>query len=1101
MSPTRLLFLAVALLASRTRTATATASASASASASAEEPAKWDVNAPYGPTTRLDFEVDEGTWINLDVSPDGKDLVFDLLGDLYLMPVDGTGSGFARRLTSGAAFDMQPRFSPDGSLIAFASDRDGATNLWVIRPDGSGLRQVSKEKSWFINSPVWSPDGQYLFARHHFVKQRSLGAGEIWMYHVGGSTGLQVTEKVSFQKDEGEPTLSPDGRYLYYSKDVSGGDAFEYNKDPNGAIYAVMRRDLLTGEERAEVQIQGGATAPRVSPDGSRLAFIRRVRLGSVLYLHDLATGENRPLFDKLDKDLQEAWAIHGLYPDYAFTPDGSALFVWGQGKIWRVDTASGHGVEVPFRARIEQVIQNAVRFPQKVFEDTFPVRMLRHVTPAPDGASVVYSALGRLYRKPLPAGEARRLTRDDRIEHSPCFSSDGRFVAYATWSDEDKGRIRIMKADGTDSRDLVEAPGHYTEPSFSPDGTLVVYRRAEGDQVRGGDFGTDPGIYVVPVDGREPPRRVHERGVSPRFSADGRRVSVVERRGDKTVLVSFPLRPAPGDAGEVVRLESDNAVEIVPSPDDAYVAFVERFKVFVAPLPRSGRAVAIGPASTAVPVAQVWGEGGDYLHWSGDGRTLYWSVGPELFSVALDDVFDFRGEETVRKPTPRRVAIGFQTASDVPDGSVAFVGGRIITVARGRDPVIENGTVVVERNRITAVGPSSDVRIPPGAFRVDASGRTLMPGIVDVHAHVGSENDGILAEQSWPLVANLAYGVTTSHDPSNDTEMVFTNAEMIRAGEKLGPRLYSTGTVLYGAETPFKAVIETYDDALGHLRRLKAAGAFTVKSYNQQRRDARQMIIKAARELQMMVVPEGGSLLYMDETFVIDGHTGLEHSLPVPNLYSDVVNLFAKSETGYTPTLIVGYGGLMGEYYWYQHTNVWENENLLQFTPREIVDSRSRRRTMAEEGDFNHILISKGAKKILDAGGHVQLGAHGQLQGLGAHWELWMLAQGGMTPLEAIRAATLDGARYIGLDGDIGSIEAGKLADIVVLAKNPLEDIRNSESVVEVMKNGRLYEAATTNEIGNRRVRRPPFYWQPPTERGLSGSAGDGPRGADRFR
>ncbi len=150
-----------------------------SVAALAEDPPKWNVEEAFGPASALDFETQEGTWVNVDVSPDGKTIVFDVLGDLYLMPVEGTSGGTATRLTTGAAFDMQPRFSPDGALIAFASDRDGGTNLWVIRPDGSGLRQVSKEKRWFINSPVWSPDGQYLFARHHFVKERSLGAGEI----------------------------------------------------------------------------------------------------------------------------------------------------------------------------------------------------------------------------------------------------------------------------------------------------------------------------------------------------------------------------------------------------------------------------------------------------------------------------------------------------------------------------------------------------------------------------------------------------------------------------------------------------------------------------------------------------------------------------------------------------------------------------------------------------------------------------------------------------------------------------------------------------------------------------------------------------------
>ena len=156
---------------------------------------EWDINQPLGPAKKIAFETSEGTWIDVDVSPDGKRIVFDLLGDLYATPIEGTGTGLAERLTSGAAFDMQPRFSPDGKWIAFASDRDGLMNLWAMKPDGSGAHQVSKEKQWYVNSPAWSPDSQFLYGRRHFVKERSGGAGEIWMFHVSGADGLQVTEK------------------------------------------------------------------------------------------------------------------------------------------------------------------------------------------------------------------------------------------------------------------------------------------------------------------------------------------------------------------------------------------------------------------------------------------------------------------------------------------------------------------------------------------------------------------------------------------------------------------------------------------------------------------------------------------------------------------------------------------------------------------------------------------------------------------------------------------------------------------------------------------------------------------------------------------
>jgi imidazolonepropionase-like amidohydrolase/Tol biopolymer transport system component len=1041
---------------------------------------KWDVNADLGPAQKVAFDTSEGTWMNLDVSPDGRQVVFDLLGDVYTMPIGGTaGGGQATRITSGPAFDMQPRFSPDGRRIAFSSDRDGLWNIWTMDIDGKNSKQVSREKRWWVNSPTWSPDGAYIFARRHFVAGRSLGAGEVWMFHASGSDGLQVTEKNGFQKDAGEPAISPDGRYLYYSKDVTPGQQFEYNKDPNGTIYAIIRRDLNTGRERTAVSVQGGSVTPRVSPDGKWLAYVRRVRLGSQLYVRDLESGRDRPIFDHLDKDLQEAWAIHGLYPQYAWMPDGKAILIWGEGRIWRVDVANANGAPVPFTAHVEQTVNDALRFEQKVHSPEFQVKALRNVAVSPDGKRVAYGALGHIYVKDLPGGQPRRVTNADAFEFAPKWSADGQWIVHTTWTDAGYGRIRVVHPDGTAGRDVVTAPGHYTEPAFSPDGKWIVFRDAGTDGTRGPLYGAGTGIYVVPTDGSARPRLVREAGSEPSFDATGRRVFVNDFRQGKAVLVSVgigdPDSPLSG-GDDVVHFQSDNATEIVPSPDGKWVAFAERWHAFVAPFPHTGRPVDLSPTMEGYPTARISQDAGFNIHWSGDSRQVHWSMGPDLYTRDLSKTFTFldAGRETPDQPEAKGTNISFAAKTDVPDGAIAFVGARIITAS---GDTIENGTVVVEGNRITGVGRG--VAIPAGAKQIDARGKTIMPGIVDVHGHVGGEGDGILAQASWPLEANLAFGVTTTHDPSNDTETVFSNAELIRAGAKLGPRLFSTGTILYGAETPFKAVINNYDDALSALRRQKSFGAFSVKSYNQQRRDTRQMIIKAARELQMEVVPEGGSLLYMNETMILDGHTTVEHSLPVPKLYKDVVTLFAKSKTGYTPTLIVGYGGLSGEYYWYQKTNVWENEHLLAFTPREVVDARSRRRTMASDDDFNHVLIAKGAKQVLDAGGSVQLGAHGQLQGLGAHWELWMLQQGGMTNLEAIRCATINGARALGLDKELGSIEKGKLADLVVMDKNPLENIRNSESISLVMLNGRLYDAGTLNEIGNHPKERLKLYWE----------------------
>lgn len=1043
--------------------------------ADTDEKPKWDVQNPPGPSREIPIDVTQGTWMSVDVSPDGRTIVFDLLGDLYVMPIAG---GTATNIASGVAWDMQPKWSPDGTKIAFTSDRGGGDNLWVVDADGSNPVQVSDEKFRLLTQPEWTPDGEFVVGRKHFTSSRSLGAGEMWMYHrAGGGSGVQLTERRTQQKDTGEPAFSPDGRYLYFSDDVTPGMIFEYSKDPNGEIYAIQRLDRETGEVEKFLGGPGGSIRPTPSPDGKSLAFIRRVRYQSVLYVMDLETGRETPIYQALDRDMQETWAIHGVYPAISWTPDSRELVFWAGGGIKRLDVGSKTATDIPFRVTDTRRVADTVRATVDVAPAQFDVKMVRWARTSPDGSKVVFEALGNLWVRDLSDGSAgapRRLTRQsDHFELYPAWSRDSRSIVYTTWNDSDLGTIRVVPASGGTGRVVTQNPGHYLEPTFSPDGRTIVYRTSSDNDLRNPLWSQEPGIYRVATAGGEA-EFITDDGVTPQFGASNDRVFYTGRQETNRALKSVDLE---GD-DERTHLTSEWAAEFAVSPDERFIGWTERFNAYVAPFARTGRAVSIGAEGKALPQTRVSRDAGEWLHWSGDSSRLQWSLGSQLFQRDLNQTFAFveGAPDELPKPTETGIEIGFSQAADVPTGTLVLAGARLITMAG--DQVIEDGVVVVEGNRITAIGPRASVQVPGGATVMDMAGKTIMPGLIDAHWHGSMGSDEIIPQQSRINYGSLAFGVTTIHDPSNDTSEIFAHAELARAGRVVAPRIFSTGTILYGASTPFTAQVNNYDDALSNLRRMQAAGAFSVKSYNQPRRDQRQQIIGAARELGMTVVPEGGSLFQHNMSMIVDGHTTIEHSVPVAEMYDDVKQLWRQTGTAYTPTVVVAFGGNWGENYWYSESNVWENERLGQYVPRRTLDARSRRRVVSPENEWNHISVSREATELNNDGVLVNIGAHGQREGLGSHWDIWSFAQGGMTPMQALRTGTINPAKTLGMDRDLGSLEVGKLADLVVLDANPLENIRNTTAIAFTVANGRVYDAGM-NEVGRRERTRAPFWFE----------------------
>ena len=1043
--------------------------------ATAEEEAEWDVNAPPGDPIDIPIDVTEGTWMSLDVSPDGKTIAFDLLGDIYTVGIDG---GDATAIDSGLAWSMQPRFSPDGSQIAYTSDAGGGDNIWIMNADGSEPRQLTDEAFRLLNNPTWSPDGQYIAARKHFTTSRSLGTGEIWLYHVDGGSGVAVVEKPSeqHQKELGEPAFSPDGRYIYFSLDSTPGPVFQYAQDSNGQIYEIRRHDLETGETEDFVGGAGGAVRPQPSPDGKHLAFVRRIGPNSALFIKNLESGAVRPIFEGLDEDLQEVWGVHGLYPNFDWMPDSSAIVFWAKGGIHRVDVASGDVEEIPFRVNDTRRVFEAPIPEQEVAPATFQTTMVRNAEVAPDGRRVVFESAGKIYVQSLPDGAPRRLTRDaNGVEYDPTWSRDGRTVAFVRWTDTGLGHVHSVRASGGRSKQLTQQPGHYAAPRFSPDGRSVVFEANSGGWLTSPEWSIETGIFAIDATGGER-RLITDDGSNPHFGGSNDRIYVTRRGENGRELVSvdrYGEKPKVHAKGELV-------ARFEVAPDDRHLAYRENYQVHVIPLPPGGNPISVATSVGALPMARASGSGGNYPSWSNDGERINWSLGPTLYSATVDALFaesDEDDDASGYTPPQDGVSMSMTLDADVPETTVALTGARIITMTGDDGGVIDNGTIVIDKNRITAVG--ADVAIPAGAKTVDLDGKTIIPGLIDAHAH-GSQGVGLLPEQNWMNYATLSLGVTTVFDPSNDATEIFAAAEMQRTGQILAPRIYSTGDIIYGAKAPgYFAEIDSLDDAREHVRRLKAQGAISVKNYNQPRREQRQQVTVAAREENMLVVAEGGSLYHMDLSMVADGNSTIEHNLPQSMLYEDVLQFWGQTNVTYTPTLVVTYGGLTAQTYWQQETDVWKHPILSRFVPPQFLEPATKRRTKAPIEDYHHITAAETSKLLAERGVGVSIGAHGEREGLASHWEIWGFAQGGMTPVQALKTATVWPAEKLGMQKDIGSIESGKLADLVILDANPLDDIYTTDRVSHVMLNGRLYDAKTLNEevTGERRTQ--PFFWQ----------------------
>ncbi len=1060
----------------------------------------WDVTLARGETREIDFTTSEGTWMSLDVSPDGQWIAFDLLGHIYRMPADG---GDAESLTqeSGVAVNYHPAYSPDGGHIAFVSDRKGQYNLWVMNSDGSEPRAVFTDPAVRVTDPTWTPDGQYIVVqRTEITTGFQPPAAGIWMYHVDGGDGIELVG--SDQQGATSPSVSPDGRHVYFHR---------YTGPPRGGA---LRIDVLSGSHQlrrfafetgsitnitaGEAQQQGrtssgGAYAGEVSPDGRWLAFARRIpdgvlvhkghRFGprTALWLRDLETGAERVIMDPIETDMTETIKTLRVLPGYSWSPDGESIVISQGGKIRRLNVRSGEVTTISFTARVRRTISEQARGGFRISDEPFEAKYLRWPTASPDGGRVAFIAVQRIWTMRLPGGTPSRLTPNvfGPFEFSPAWSPDGQWIAFTTWDDEDQGHLWKIRTSGGSPVRLTEQAGEYINPVWSPDARSIVVVRGSGATTRGRGWQSNLwyDFVRVPADGGEAELITQTANatdiggfcgfgrcqiVRPSFGPDGRIFFVDAGPPVESGPRPLSLTSVAADGSDRrIHLTFPFADEATPSPDGKWVAFVEGDNVYVAPFPWPGvgdKPLHIDKKKGKVPVTQVSLEGGMFARWR-DAATLEFGSGNRYFTYRPDD------------ETGDTTSISVRIPRDIPNGTVALTGARIVTL--NNREVIERGNLIVSGSRITCVGScdaSSADRV------IDVGGKTIIPGFIDMHAHHYREHRGIVPARNFEQAIYLAYGVTTSLENSGWSHEIFSTAELIEAGAVVGSRTFSTGDPLYRGDGSRNNDLTSYEVAEQNIKRLASWGAVALKQYLQPRRDQRQWVSDVARKLGLMVTGENDDLAYSISK-IMDGQAGFEHPMSYGILYGDFAKFMGQATAVYSPTFIVGGMGPWNEEYFFQERDLWKDEKLRRWVPWRQLVPHLRRRVLRPETDYSFPLIAQTMADVIGEGGFGAIGSHGQQHGIGSHWEVWMAAEG-TGPMGALEVASLHGAKFLGAEQDLGSIEVGKLADLMVLNSNPLTNIRNTEDLLYVMKGGILYNADTLDEIWPRQRPFGSYYW-----------------------
>jgi Tol biopolymer transport system component len=1062
---------------------------------------EWDTARAYGTTRDIAFDTDEGTNTSVDISPDGKWLVFDLLGNIYRVASSG---GTAELLTrdAGQSVNYHPRYSPDGRSIAFVSDRGGENNLWLMDAEGSMPRPLVLDLQTRFAQPTWTPDGKSVVVQRIYgvpgqgMERRIL---HLWIFSVDSGKGRELRGTKDSQTSW--PSVSPDGRFVYFDEAHMGSEEY--------SAYHLERLDLTSGEVRAVTPAQtvfrpptfrvyrmpefqpADSFAPEVSPDGHYLAFARRILGGessiaghpynyrTALWLRDLRTGDERVLMDPIDPDRTGTYArgVLRMVNGYCWQKDSAALIVPVNGKLRRVSVDTGQVTTIPFLVHVHRQVSEMAKSHVDLSGDDFLVKFPESAATSPDGKRVVFYGAGQLWLQEHSGSPLRPLvTMSDRVQMMPAWSPDGRWIAFVTWKDGELGGLWKISVTGGAALRLTREAGEYLYPTWSPDGAKIAVASGSLATLRGDSVNANSDWYLseVPASGGTPVVKARLPTLTPiHWHPDGRiyyldsadhvkdlsgRVSMGTVSSNAKILTSVNETGLDQKHHAIFSPLTDDALL---SPDARHVIYHAWFNVYLADLPLGNELPLVDhdASGASANIRRISAEGGWFPRWQSAAVAEYLN-GTHHYSYDLSD--GIQRDEPLELRLPRARA----------KGSIALVGGTLLSM--GKDTPARKGSIVIENGRIRCV-----FECDLGAVDriIDVTGKFIMPGLVDVHHHNHQAGwTPELASRHHPHSALLlAYGVTTAVNPYGVPTVDPRYADLTMAGKWVGPRYFYTSFGVHDNHP--EEHIETYADAVRIVNLHANTGAIGIKNFHlTNRRQSQMLSVATQRHGNLYLTAEQGDVDYV-LGLVLDGHTGWEHMLSYDTLHRDATQFFGRAGVTYSPTFIVGGLQFWGSEFFLPRDQPWKDPKYTRFIPWQwmrLYPSFAAR----PQSDFSFPFMAESVAGVIRAGGNAAIGAHGEVPGIGDHWEMQMYASALSTD-ETLHMATIGGARFTGLDHDIGSLEVGKLGDLIVLNSDPLLDIKNTLDMQYVMKDGVLYQAATLDEKWPQAIAYDPVPWK----------------------